>query len=150
VSFLPHLDGERTPNLPASRAAFDGMRADHGPDDLVRAVVEGVTFGLVYAMGALQRAGVEPTEITLVGGGAASDAWAQLCADAFALPVSRPPETEAAALGAARQVAHVVDGLPLALPGEAEDCFEPRDVAALRDAAARVASLRSAAVAGVL
>ncbi len=74
-----------------------GLRAAHTIEDFVCGVVEGVTFGLSYALRALQRSGVHATEITLVGGGAGSDAWAQLCADVFALPVVRPPQTEAGA-----------------------------------------------------
>jgi len=69
---------------------FVGLRASHGRDAIVHAVVEGVTFGLAYGLDALRRAGVAPTEVTLIGGGSASDAWAQLCADIFGLPVVRP------------------------------------------------------------
>jgi sugar (pentulose or hexulose) kinase len=149
VSFLPHLDGERTPNLPSGSAAFAGVRADHGRHDVARAVVEGVTFGLDHALGALRRAGVEPREVTLVGGGAASDAWAQLCADVFGLPVCRDPAPEAAALGAARQARHVVDGAPLAGLGTGTNGrrFEPRPSATLEAARQRLAELRAAAIA---
>ncbi|HEX6140467.1 MAG TPA: xylulokinase [Candidatus Limnocylindria bacterium] len=151
VTFLPYLDGERTPNLPAAAGAFEGIRAEHGLPDLVRAVVEGVTFGLVYATGALERAGVRPAEITLVGGGAASDAWAQLCADAFALPVRRDANTEAAALGAARQAAHVTDGVPLAGRADAAgDRFLPRPSPELDAAGERLAAMRRAAIAGAI
>jgi xylulokinase len=153
VVFLPHLDGERTPNLPAGAAVFDGFRAGHGPADLVRAVVEGVTFGLDYAFNALRRAGVDPAEITLVGGGAASDGWAQLAADVFGLPVRRDPAPEAAALGAARQARHVVAGVPLAgIEGSdgAGERFEPRPSAALEAAGERLSALRDAAIEGTL
>jgi xylulokinase len=110
-------------------------------------VVEGVTFGLDYALGALRRAGVEPREVTLVGGGAASDAWAQLCADVFGMPVCRDPAPEAAALGAARQVRHVVDGAPLAgfATINTSRRFEPHASAALQEARERLAALRDAA-----
>jgi D-xylulose kinase len=155
LSFLPHLDGERTPNLPRSAGVFSGLRASHRAEHLVRAVVEGVTFGLAYALGALRRAGVEPSEITLVGGGAASDGWAQLCADVFGAPVRRERQPEAAALGAARQARHVVDGTPLgALEGTrqvtAADRFEPRPGQALREAGERLMALREMARAGRL
>src|SRR3989475_1191036 len=79
--FLPYLSGERTPNRPQAAGILTGLRPDHGRDAIVRAVFEGVTFGLAYAMEALRRTGVAPAEVTLIGGGAASDAWAQLCAD---------------------------------------------------------------------
>ncbi len=151
--FLPHLAGERTPNVPLGAAAFAGIRAEHGRDDFVRAVAEGVTLGLAFAFGALRRAGLEPSEVTLIGGGAASDAWGQLCADAFGLPVRRHPSPEVAALGAARQVRHVVDGTPLAgIEGGGSDevRWEPLNAAAMATAQARLTPLRDAAMAGEL
>src|SRR5712692_7227763 len=77
LAFLPYLSGERTPNRPEAAGVFVGLRPSHGRDAIVRAVVEGVTFGLAYLLDALRRSGVAPTEVTLVGGGAASDGWAQ-------------------------------------------------------------------------
>src|SRR5207253_889016 len=108
--FLPYLSGERTPNRPQAAGILTGLRPDHGRDAIVRAVFEGVTFGLAYGLDALRRAGVAPVEVTLIGGGAASDAWAQLCADVFELPLTRPAIVEAAASGAARQAQWAVDG----------------------------------------
>ena len=144
LSFLPHLGGERTPNLPRGAGVFAGLRAEHTPADLVRAVVEGVTFGLRYAVDALERAGVTASQLTLVGGGAASDAWAQLCANVFEVPVVRPSETEAAALGAARHARWAIDGVPPSASGGQR--FEPRPSEALREARARAAHLRNVAV----
>jgi xylulokinase len=149
VSFLPHLAGERTPDLPESAGAFAAIRSEHGRDDLIRAVVEGVTFGLAYGIEALQRAGVEAREVTLVGGGAASDGWAQACADIFGLPVRRPPASEAAALGAARQAAHVVAGVALHDANDAFELFEPRSDERIDAARERVAQLRRLAFEGV-
>jgi xylulokinase len=141
LSFLPHLSGERTPNTPRGAGVFAGLRAEHVASDLVRSVVEGVTFGLHYAVGALRRSGVAATQLTLVGGGAASDAWAQLCADVFEIPVVRPPETEAGAVGAARQAQWAVDGLAVSPGVHSGERFEPHPTEALheaRDAAAHV------------
>ena len=47
LTFLPHLGGERTPNAPSGAGVFSGIRAEHTLEDLVRAVVEGVTFGFI-------------------------------------------------------------------------------------------------------
>ena len=150
LTFLPHLGGERTPNAPAGAGVFSGLRAEHTLEDLVRAVVEGVTFGLSYALRALQRSGVHATEITLVGGGAASDAWAQLCADIFAVPVVRPPQTEAGALGAARQARWVVDGVPVSATTTGGRRFQTVPSPALDDAAHRADALRDVALANGL
>lgn len=150
LTFLPHLGGERTPDCPNGTGVFAGLRTEHGPSQIVRAVVEGVTFGLVYALGALRRAGVEPTEITLVGGGAQSDGWAQLCADAFDVPVRRAEESEAAAFGAARQVRWAVDGVAPAPGGGGGQTFEPRPSPELAAAVRRADHLRRVARAEAL
>jgi xylulokinase len=110
LTFLPYLARERTPNRPEAAGAFVGLRSSDGPQEIVRAVVEGVTFGLAYALEALRRTGVTYTEVGLVGGGSTSDAWAQLCADIFAVPVLRPAIIEAAAAGAARQAQWALEG----------------------------------------
>lgn len=142
--FLPHLEGERTPSLPKAAGLFAGLRASHGQESLVRAVLEGITFGLAYGLDVLRRTGVEPTVITLVGGGAASDGWAQLCADVFERPVLRPAVSEAAALGVALQARRVVDGSePPAVPVDA--AWEPRPADALRAARERTGALRQLA-----
>jgi xylulokinase len=124
---------------------FVGLRPSHGRDAIVRAVVEGVTFGLAYALDALRRTGVAPTVVTLIGGGSASDAWAQLCADVFELPVVRPAITEAAASGAARQAQWAVEQKRPDLAPMTSRRFEPRPRPELREAAKRMAALREMA-----
>src|SRR5881296_2655102 len=145
LAFLPYLAGERTPNRPEAAGLFVGLRPGHGRDAIVRAVVEGVTFGLAYALDALRRAGVAPTEVTLIGGGSASDAWAQLCADVFDLPVARPEIVEAAASGAARQAQWAVEGRRPGLARGPSRRFEPLPRPELRQAAERMAALREIA-----
>jgi xylulokinase len=150
LAFLPYLSGERTPNRPRGSGIFVGLRPSHGRDALVRAVFEGVTFGLAYALEALRRADVEPAEVTLIGGGAASDAWAQLCADTFELPVVRPAIVEAAASGAARQAQWAVEGSRPRLASVASRRFQPRPRPDLHEAAERMAALRELAGANEL
>ncbi len=143
--FLPYLSGERTPNRPKAAGILAGLRPDHGRDAIVLAVFEGVTFGLAYAMDALRRAGVAPAEVTLIGGGSASDSWAQLCADVFALPVIRPAILEAAASGAARQAQWAIEGKRPAIAHADSRRFEPRPRRELRETAKRIAALREIA-----
>jgi xylulokinase len=145
LAFLPYLSGERTPNRPEAAGVFVGLRPSHGRDAIVSAVVEGVTFGLAYALDALRRAGVAPTEVTLIGGGSASDAWAQLCADVFDLPVVRPTIVEAAASGAARQAQWATEEKRPALAPAQTRRFEPRPRTELHEAAVRMAALREMA-----
>ena len=54
--FLPYLSGERTPhNDAAATGLFAGLRAEHGADALVFAVMEGVAFAFADGVDVLAR-----------------------------------------------------------------------------------------------
>ena len=149
LTLLPYLVGERTPDLPRASGTLSGLRIDHDGNDLVRAAVEGVTFGLAFALGALARTGTRAERLLLVGGGGRSDAWAQLVADATGMPVERPAVSEAAATGAAAQARWVIDGAR-PRPAAAERAWEPAADERLGAALARHAELRGLALEGRL
>src|SRR5258708_25852113 len=50
LTFLPFLSGERTPNRPEPPGLVVGLRASHGREAIVQAVVEGGPFGLAYQL----------------------------------------------------------------------------------------------------
>jgi xylulokinase len=150
LSFLPYMAGERTPALPRASGTFIGLRLRHRPRELVRAVTEGVTFGLAHALSALGRTGVIVKRVSLVGGGAASDGWAQLCADAFGVTIGRPVVTETAAIGAALQARWVVDGTPPSEDVAVDATWQPRHDERLVEARARHDALRESAKQGHL
>ncbi|QHF44932.1 xylulokinase [Pseudomonas sp. S35] len=80
--FLPYLAGERTPhNDPLLRGGFMNLGHDCTPAMLGYAVMEGVGFGLLDALRAVQSAGARVDACALVGGGARSEYWAQLLAN---------------------------------------------------------------------
>lgn len=80
--FLPYLAGERTPhNDPLLRGGFMNLGHDCTPAMLGYAVMEGVGFGLLDALQAVQSAGATVGACALVGGGARSEYWAQLLAN---------------------------------------------------------------------
>ncbi|HJP71249.1 MAG TPA: xylulokinase [Candidatus Limnocylindria bacterium] len=149
LTFLPYLSGERTPDLPRAAGTLLGLRLDHGPADVIRAAVEGVTDGLAFALEALGRTGTRPDRLVLVGGGANSDRWGQLVADMTRLPVERPSGTEAAAEGAARQARWVIAG---AAPDgfEVGARWEPREDPGLDDVRGRLGRGRDLAGRGLL
>lgn len=109
--FLPYLSGERTPhNNPKASGVFIGLRSEHTAADLGYAVMEGVGFGLMDGLRAMGQGAPSATPLTLVGGGARSDAWAQLLANGLGCPLQRCEGAHsAAALGAAR-LAWLADG----------------------------------------
>lgn len=101
--FLPHLLGERSPYWnPKARAAFVGLARHHGPDHLVRAVVEGVAFNLRTGLMAFLEAGIEIPRVDSIGGAAKSSEILQVLADVWGVHVRRRDLVdEATAIGAA-------------------------------------------------
>jgi len=102
--FLPFVDGERVPVLPAASAVFFGLdRKTFDAAHIVRAVLEGTVLNLGYGFARMKGLGLKPTEIRATGGGAKSRLWLQIVADVFGTPVVTLREPEAAAYGAALQ-----------------------------------------------
>ncbi|MES2709818.1 MAG: xylulokinase [Verrucomicrobiota bacterium] len=119
LTFLPYLNGERTPNLPNGSGVLHGLRTDNfTAAHLTRAAVEGVTTGLAYGLKRFKDLGVTPSEIRLTGGGSRSAGWRQVVADIFGVPAVSLATAEGAGLGAALQAAYVAvneDGQRLTL-----------------------------------
>jgi xylulokinase len=100
--FLPYLAGERTPHAdPDARGAFVGLELRHDRGALVRAVLEGVAFGLRDSLDLIAALGGTPAVGRVSGGGARSDLWLQIVASALELPLERVAVAEGAAFGAA-------------------------------------------------
>jgi xylulokinase len=101
--FLPHLQGERAPIWDSqTRGVFARLESRAGAPEMVRAVMEGVAFSVRWAFDALeQSAGVAPDFVNIGGGGASSDTWCQIRADALGKRLKRSASPEIAALGAA-------------------------------------------------
>jgi xylulokinase len=102
LTFLPYLQGERTPHAdPNARGAFVGLTLRHDRGALVRAVLEGVAYGLRDSLELLRGLGVEAGVGRASGGGARSDVWLRIAATIFDLPLERPVVEEGSAFGAA-------------------------------------------------
>ena len=110
--FLPYLSGERTPhNNPNAQGAFIGLTHSTSRAAMTHAVLEGVSFALYEGAQALHSTGIEPEEITLIGGGSQSAYWRQMLADVFNKPMAHRSGGEVGpALGAARLAQLAVDG----------------------------------------
>jgi xylulokinase len=102
LTFLPYLAGERTPHAdPDARGSFTGISQRHDRGALVRAVLEGVAYGLRDSLDLLRELGVPPERARVSGGGARSELWLRIIASALELPLERPVVEEGAAYGAA-------------------------------------------------
>ena len=102
LTFLPYLAGERTPHAdPDARGAFVGLSLRHDRGALVRAVLEGVAYGLRDSLELLGELGVRPQAGRASGGGARSELWLRIVASVLGLPLERTAVEEGAAYGAA-------------------------------------------------
>ena len=102
VTFLPYLQGERTPHRDAAaRGAFLGLTLAHTRAHLTRAVLEGICFALRDAVSLLQSLGLAPAQLLLTGGGARSAFLRQLQADVYGLGIATVNREEGPAYGAA-------------------------------------------------
>ncbi|MBD0328834.1 MAG: xylulokinase [Thermoleophilia bacterium] len=102
VAFAPYLAGERTPHAdPEARGAFVGLSLRHDRGALVRAVLEGVAFGLRDSLDLLRELGVEASVGRVSGGGARSELWLRIVASVLGIPLERTVADEGAAYGAA-------------------------------------------------
>ena len=131
--FLPYLSGERSPHPdPLARGAFIGLNLAHDRRHLLRAVLEGVSFGLRDGLDLMIAAGMPaPSQVRASGGGIASPLWRQILADVLDTELATVSTTEGAAYGAAllateaagwfpsveEAVAALVKATPVAAPG---------------------------------
>jgi xylulokinase len=100
--FLPYLAGERTPYAdPDARGAFVGLSVRHDRGALVRAVLEGVAFGLRDSLDLTEELGGRSQLGRISGGGARSDLWARIIASVLEIPLEPVAVDEGAAFGAA-------------------------------------------------
>ncbi|RNF23032.1 putative xylulokinase [Trypanosoma conorhini] len=115
VWFLPYLAGERTPHNNAdAKGVFFGLTIQHGPPEVARAVLEGVSFALAQGMDAVHRCNVRPTNITLIGGGTRSPFWRQMLADVTGHSLDFCSGAEVGpALGAARLAQVAMEKRPI-------------------------------------
>ncbi|MEZ2390673.1 xylulokinase [bacterium RCC_150] len=100
--FIPNLRGERTPGLNASAtASFRNLTYEHGRPELVRAVLEGVSFALRDCMEGTVGLRQDWPEVVGFGGGLRNQAWRQILADVLGVPVGMTRQNEHSAVGAA-------------------------------------------------
>ncbi len=104
IIYLPYLDGERVPILPEASGAFFGLTSRNlRPQNLARAMFEGICLNLRYGLRRLRSLGLAATELRATGGGSENPVWLRIAADVMDAPISVPAEREAAAYGAAIQ-----------------------------------------------
>jgi xylulokinase len=79
VVFLPYLAGERTPRMdPNARGTWVGLSLAHGRGHLIRAVLEGVAYGLRDAFDRIEAIDQPLKRPRLIGGGMRDATWREI------------------------------------------------------------------------
>ena len=100
--YLPYLMGERTPHLDSdARGVFFGLSAVHERKDMLRAVMEGVSYSLRDCLEVLREMGADVSDMAACGGGGSSPLWRQMLADIYNCGVKTVTSKEGPALGVA-------------------------------------------------
>jgi xylulokinase len=82
------------------RGSFTGLSLANNQADVVRSVLEGVTFSLRDALDVINSL-TKLTSCLSTGGGSQSNFWLQMISDVLKLPLSTPTYNQGAAYGAA-------------------------------------------------
>src|SRR4051812_49134074 len=100
--WLPYLMGERTPHLDAAaRGGWIGLTNRHTRADLIRSLLEGVSYSQKDCLQIIEQMGASVSSVRVSGGGARSAFWRQMLADIFGKPVAVLETQEGSAYGAA-------------------------------------------------
>lgn len=126
--YLPYLMGERTPYLdPDCRGVFFGLSAKHERADLIRSVMEGVTFSLLDCVSIFREMGISFSEMLICGGGGKSQLWRSMLSDAFNCDVKNLRSSESPAFGAAI-LAGVGAGIYPSVPDACNKLVKKQDI----------------------
>jgi len=99
---LPYWAGVMNPYWSADAAGvLLGLRIDHGPAHVYRAILEGLALELRLQLEAVEAKVGRASEILVTGGGAQRELFAQITADVLGRSLQHTDAVEATALGAA-------------------------------------------------
>ena len=102
VMLLPHFEGSGAPYWePMAKGVFFNLSLGTTRQDMIRAILEGITMEITDNIELLKTIGGEIDRVSIAGGMAKSDIFAQIQADMFNIPVVRFKNSEASSLGAA-------------------------------------------------
>ncbi|HYZ16463.1 MAG TPA: FGGY-family carbohydrate kinase, partial [Candidatus Acidoferrum sp.] len=106
---LPFFGGERAPYWDSTlRGVFDGIDLAHDRRTLLRAVFEGVVFGVRAVYDVVRELAGDADRLLLTGGLTKAPLVRQMLADIFGMPAAQPKQEEASALAAALLAAQAI------------------------------------------
>ncbi|GAB2566630.1 FGGY-family carbohydrate kinase [Gracilibacillus alcaliphilus] len=103
ILYFPYITGSGAPQPdPAVNGALIGLKASHHKADIIKAVLEGLSYEFKWMKDTMESILSSPLDtIISVGGGTKNKYWMQLKANVLNCPIRIPDITEAALMGAA-------------------------------------------------
>ena len=102
VMVLPHFTMTGTPHFDMhAKGVLLGLTLETTKADIVKAILEGVTFEMKLNVELLEQAGIPIRSMRITGGGAKSSTWVQLKADIMGKPIASLHVSEGTSAGAA-------------------------------------------------
>ncbi len=102
VMVLPHFAGAATPYMDNdAKGAIVGLTIDTRPEEIIKGILEGITFEIMINVERLERAGVTVNELMAVGGLSRSPALLQLKSSMMGKRIHTLNVSEAGTLGVA-------------------------------------------------
>jgi xylulokinase len=128
---LPHFAPSGPPTFDAnSSGVVMGLTLETSRGELIKGLLEGVTYFFKEGLDLLSQAGLPIREFRATGGGSKSDRWLQLTADILGQPIARVEVNECGVVGAAMLAGVAAGELPSAVETarrwvRVKDSFEP-------------------------
>jgi xylulokinase len=133
ILLVPYWSGCMTPYWDtAARGVIAGLSGNHTRGDVYRAIMEGVALEQAIMTDGVAAKTATIDHFVVMGGGARSDLWCQIVADASGREVKRLETVEASALGAAMAAAKAagwyksIPEAAAAMAGKPARTFRPR------------------------
>lgn len=109
VIFLPYMVGQRCPIWNDNTSGvLMGLKPTTNRQDIVRALIEGTTFGSRHVLSIAEEEGVDISKVKITGGSANSATWVQIFSDVIGKPIDIPGAVDLPPLGVAIAAAYGV------------------------------------------
>ncbi len=130
VVFLPYMVGQRCPIWNDNTSGvLMGLKPTTNRQDLIRAFMEGTTYGSRHVLSIAEEEGVEIDTIKITGGSANSATWVQIFSDVLGKPITISGAVDLPPLGIAIAAAYGVGAIKSFDEGiekiAVRDSFEP-------------------------
>jgi xylulokinase len=112
VVFLPYMVGQRCPVWNDNTSGvLIGLKPTTTRQDLVRAFMEGTTYGSRHVLSIAEEEGVDISNVKITGGSANSATWVQIFSDVIGKPIDIPGAVDLPPLGIAIAAAYGVGAI---------------------------------------